>query len=1190
MSESSESELDLLTFEEFKNEISEKNDKIKNQSEMWWIALKNNLLYNANYSIQDSSADIVNVLATLMVRTIARIINVNSFDDKLLIQLNNDTIKLKRVSKKDILEFLTILLKYVKSTKYYDNVVQKRFERDLRRVVNPEVGYISNIIEDFSREDDPRLQPVMKDIYSNLLDGVKLIEFVVSKIYSREFGNIEDRPEDCNTLFHSITEYYEDESDGDFKRKGQIFKDLRIFKELKEKIEELKGELKSLVKERDTIESYKRKTIMDLRKDDALELRKQIDIYTDNIDNVINPNIKEIEEELLKLTNEIDNITPNYYIHKSNINEKYQDIQQIMFQYIIPNSEGMDEILNLDRENLIRDLKLISKLFEEIIIISLFLKDEVDEEKIIDQCMVKEIEIYSTLLKAFIGDYKTLKEYNDDEDGRKSKGYGNIYDYDYIDIIVCLDKYIIKSKQKLLSVKEKTKLTFLYQDAEKDLLQDSDEELDDINQRLNLVKGDLEYARKGLFDVEYLPQDYFKTNDYVIFRETKKEEMPWFKKDWSHFNPTNDLGQQKDESPPDTPLPTRYFYSRIKERIKKESKRLDESSDDEISDEEDEFKLLNYIETSLIDDCTRDRAYFGTGKVVKVLKHPQNESLVLCIIKWKRGYYPIDELYEYDKNAKSYQTLFIVKPITCVKKISDLIKYDQIETKVKYNDWPSDKILIDYARRYGGIYGSEDIFPWPTGRNNIGPSFFITNESLMELVPWDIYDPETGPITLGKSVRQLENVLANENQYSLFSKEDENRLIDNKEILSLFLDDVLDEIYADYYDFHRDKVVKEEVFKNLNHRIDDNPYEAIIDMFAIIPNQIPQLKSIDNKQTSTITKVNTEKDNYFNGGIGRLIEIRTPTEWPFNNLSYSIAIIEVIKKGRGAEQKFLVQRLLRHLDIDYSKGFIEGKKEQLQKLTEIKDEYEDRMDFGDPTQYIENPYRKNKDIYNRKLKELGMGDIYDRMILQQKTNFKDKEIKMLEFTAEQAKIRSVNREEQAISLAPEYLKWMKYVQMTQEKGATYDRGGDKFVNEEYGVGPEESDDREIKTVIEQPDVIELEYLDSLGLDKQSVLNNPRLITDRSQKQYDMSLGPKFRGNQSLRRDILSRRVPSDESSESRTRRTGRMNRLVNTIDRERDIRRRNIESYSMAQMRANDEAAARIQALYRGNRTRSNLQ
>ena len=260
------------------------------------------------------------------------------------------------------------------------------------------------------------------------------------------------------------------------------------------------------------------------------------------------------------------------------------------------------------------------------------------------------------------------------------------------------------------------------------------------------------------------------------------------------------------------------------------------------------------------------------------------------------------------------------------KKIADLIKYDQIETKVKYNDWPSDKILIDYARTYGGIYGSEDIFPWPTGRNNIGPSFFITNETLMELVPWDIYDPETGLITLGKAVKQLENVLGYENKYSLFSKEDENRLIDNKEKLSLFLDDVYDEIFEDYYDFHKDEVVKEEVFQNLNHRIDDNPYEAIIDMFAIIPNEIPQLKSIINsKYTSGIKKINTEKDNYFNGGIGRLIEIKDTNRMAFQQYELWYSYNRNSKKVKGGEQRFLVQRLLRHLDIDYSKGFIEVK-------------------------------------------------------------------------------------------------------------------------------------------------------------------------------------------------------------------------------------------------------------------------
>ena len=66
----------------------------------------------------------------------------------------------------------------------------------------------------------------------------------------------------------------------------------------------------------------------------------------------------------------------------------------------------------------------------------------------------------------------------------------------------------------------------------------------------------------------------------------------------------------------------------------------------------------------------------------------------------------------------------------------------------------------------------------------------------------------------------------------------------------------------------------------------------------------------------------------------------------------------------------------------------------------------------------------------------------------------------------------------------------------------------------------------------------------------------------------MNLGPQFRGSRDLRRDILSNRVPSDESSESRNRRVTRMNRLVDRIDRERELNRINRETISLAQMRA----------------------
>ena len=49
-------------------------------------------------------------------------------------------------------------------------------------------------------------------------------------------------------------------------------------------------------------------------------------------------------------------------------------------------------------------------------------------------------------------------------------------------------------------------------------------------------------------------------------------------------------------------------------------------------------------------------------------------------------------------------------------------------------------------------------------------------------------------------------------------------------------------------------------------------------------------------------------------------------------------------------------------------------------------------------------------------------------------------------------------------------------------------------------------------------------------------------------------------------------------------------RVILDVEGYQERRRQNIESYSMAQMRANDEAATRIQAAYRGNRTRRNPQ
>ena len=46
-----EYEIIMVTFEDFKNDIISKNDKIKSKDEYWWVNLKNDLLLATNRMI-----------------------------------------------------------------------------------------------------------------------------------------------------------------------------------------------------------------------------------------------------------------------------------------------------------------------------------------------------------------------------------------------------------------------------------------------------------------------------------------------------------------------------------------------------------------------------------------------------------------------------------------------------------------------------------------------------------------------------------------------------------------------------------------------------------------------------------------------------------------------------------------------------------------------------------------------------------------------------------------------------------------------------------------------------------------------------------------------------------------------------------------------------------------------------------
>ena len=53
-----EYEIIMVTFEDFKNDIISKNDKIKSKDEYWWANLKNDLLFYSN-TLQGEKRDLV---------------------------------------------------------------------------------------------------------------------------------------------------------------------------------------------------------------------------------------------------------------------------------------------------------------------------------------------------------------------------------------------------------------------------------------------------------------------------------------------------------------------------------------------------------------------------------------------------------------------------------------------------------------------------------------------------------------------------------------------------------------------------------------------------------------------------------------------------------------------------------------------------------------------------------------------------------------------------------------------------------------------------------------------------------------------------------------------------------------------------------------------------------------------------
>ena len=1268
--------INIITFEEFKNEISSKNDNIKNQSDMWWIELKSDLLYYTNYSIleendNETMVDLVEVLLVYMAHNYINLYNIekNKRDDwgdpdpetdDFLEDLNNRSIKLRNIDNKDFIDFLVILIKYVKSTPNYEDfdfsifgLVEPAYnwikddEKWGRRRGRGQRGRYNDVVKPHQYLDVEEIFSVddysINNLYHRLyIESIKLIEYLISVSYTKQFGELQDINVYCGDLFHSYEK---------FSKKGKDSDGEEIFIFLEDEIEAVRDyknykELKATLNK--TNKSYMED--VNLMEQSLTATKKRIGPITDWADSVVPKELvkkqKGLEDETVALykiidanTAEIENVTNKLNLIKKpelmtqeQIVEEYNQIYNIIQDIVNKIQKNWAPSLeHLKKTDLIEQFNIIKQKFENIILGKIFVDYwNYDTEKIIDKCFVKEIEIYETLLSKFLGgNYVSLKKYYEDVDGRKNENNMNIDNYNFVDIIVCLDKHIKQLKESV-SYGNSTRLKFMYQPGEQRLLEDSDEELESLNK----LESEVELKKKQREIRKFkAPDNYFKKHDHIIFRETKPEEIPWLtqewspaivskkdkeyynyllyglelkqhlmslfiqKKKWSKFSITEqediikdfdkkfyESTEEEEEERAAYPPGRSEDYHPFGEddfddygggasdekniKRKNDTIIINESDEDESSDEEsdsdsdgerfgsDNFDPLEkFRDQSYIDDTIKSRFDYGTGKILKIFKsYPgrgyDNGSNQYAVIKWTRPFYhgdpPFNESYE-----KQYDNWIIVKPITAIKKIEDLNVLSK--TKVRYDRWWFDKLLIDENRFINGqdIYKFGELYPWPSPHESDG-----TNLDINKIYPPPLKTDDTYLLECLKNISRTHQV---ELPIGILKPQWSMLMMDD---ISPYLEKVLDKIIINKNseDAYLNKF-QIKALENMQKLVKTNVLEVIFELYTMFNDTATALPGLITSYTDPDTQkeIPVNIDTYIDNHKGTIINIATPKLFPNNTLDNSIAYI---KTNSG----IVVQRLLRNLEIDYSEK--DEFYEELQKYTtkledieKIKDEYSDLNIDGMTTLYVNNPFRKNRDIYNESLKKLGMSDLKYRIFGQQ-TKFKDKDIKMLEFAKEKAKTTALQQEDQEISVAPEYLKWMKFVKKLEKKDLGFDGPDDEYKPGEPGKGAEEYNELEAEEVKysrlnPQPTDVELEWFNTIGITREEGLYDPEKTIKKAKDKYRTDLGTRFTGIQDLRKDILNLRPNSNESSESR--RINKYQSMYDTIDRNREARIRGIE-------------------------------
>ena len=524
-------------FNNFREKAISENDKLK-QTDEWWDDLKEELnLYanemsgdfmaeprfaNMNMDQVQNKLDLINLLGVdIGIHYATMILDLDIQNNQVIELLNARTIFLKEIVNIDFVEFIQVLIDFIKSSVEYGklNDISNYRQQD---------GFTTTLgIRRLSKriKDNRHNWSSHYDLYTNsLMDSVKILEFFLLKAYTGEYGELQNRDMICSDYFFDsiqnesdIIDWVEDYDyiNGNIKWKednmSKIHDEYDNYTEVTNytgkgeyhpDIIKLRDYQYTLEKMGTDIQNEKNKVISP-----PLALEFDPNIYPELYSK---KRVKEIwNTSIHDILNGISNTRKRYYLHfKEQWKKKLKELKEL-HRFIL-----YSMLINRNDYDFFGDDKIARNDFDK------------DIRKTYEQFQVKLVIFYKKLLQIWLDPFDSVEEYMNEINDDKYKNLKTI-DFRFMDLIKCIELQI---NQITKSVHPRNRLD----DQDSD---DSDDS-DDYNKFPTTRHAHL-YDPHLRIDADEDSDDEFERIGHELIDHAKK--------DWDLYDYTDALGSINSE-------------------------------------------------------------------------------------------------------------------------------------------------------------------------------------------------------------------------------------------------------------------------------------------------------------------------------------------------------------------------------------------------------------------------------------------------------------------------------------------------------------------------------------------------------------------------------------------------------------------------------------------------------------------